>query len=146
MALQRDDPVIEQLREDEHNAAVLDAVETASAHGDLGEVVFRYARTTGGMRVIPMATADFPALVATPADRHLIVVAAAGMRELLLRVNEVPDGARLEHELATELGTGWWRVHPFDPDVSSPDSAAELQRWFSAAARFSTRGLAGSPP
>jgi hypothetical protein len=146
MALQRDDPVIEQLREDEHNAAVLDAVETASAHGDLGEVVFRYARTTGEMRVIPMANADFPALVATPADRDLVVVAAAGMRELLVRVDEVPDGARLEHEAAAELGAGWWRVCPFDAEVSIPDTAAELQRWFSAAARFSARGLAGSPP
>jgi hypothetical protein len=144
MALHRDDALIAQLREDERNAAVLDAVELTSAHGDLGEVVFRYGRTTGGMRVIPMASADFPALVATPADRDLIVVAASGMQHLLLRVREVPEGVRLEHEAATELGVGWWRVNPFDAEVSIPDTACELQRWFSAAARFSETGMAGS--
>jgi hypothetical protein len=72
--------------------------------------------------------------VATHPDSDAIVVAASGMRHLLLRVGEdEPEGARLEHERATEVGPGWWRVNPFDRGVSRAATAVELPRWFNAA-------------
>lgn len=134
MVFERDEAAFARLRARPENEAVLDAVESSSAHGDLGEVVFHYAASTGGMRVLPVAAADFPALVATPSDRDVVVMAASGMRWLLVRVGDaVPDGARLAHEEAPELGPGWWRVNPFDPAVSRDDTATELQRWVSLA-------------
>jgi hypothetical protein len=136
MAFERDHAVIAALRARPENAGVLDAVDSTSAHGDLGEVLFRYARSTGAMRVIPMAAADFPALVATRADDDVVVAAATGMHSLLVRTKELPEPARLSHERAPDLGEDWWHVHPFDAQVSSADIAEELQRWFIAASRW----------
>ncbi len=136
MVFRRDDATIAALRARPENTALLDAVEMTSAHGDLGEVVTRYARSTGSMRVIPTADADFAALVATRSGHDVVVVAATGMSSLLIRTEDVPPGARLGHEQAPELGAGWWRVNPFDADVSIPDTADELQRWFTAASRW----------
>jgi hypothetical protein len=131
-----DEALLAALRSRPENAGVLDAVGTTSAHGDLGEVLFRYGRSTGGMRVIPVAAADFPALVATPADDDVVVAAATGMQSLLLRTREVPARARLAHERALEVGADWWRVHPFDPEVDKAETADELQRWFTAASTW----------
>ncbi len=136
MAFRRDEPTIAALRARPENTAVLDAIELTSAHGDLGEVLTRYARSTGRMRVIPMADADFPALAATSVVNDVVVVAATGMRALLIRTAAAPPGARLGHEQATDLGADWWRVNPFDADVSIPDTADELQRWFTAASQW----------
>ena len=134
MAFRCDDELIEQLRLRADNRAVLDLVESSSAHGDLGEVLFDYAKATGALRVVPLASTDFPALVATPRDDDVIVAAATGMQSLLLRVgDEPPDGARLGHEPVPEAGPGWWRVNPFDAEVSRANTAIELQRWFGAA-------------
>ena len=136
MPFDRDDALIAALRARPENAGVLAAVESGSAHGDLGDVLFRVARSTAGMRVIPLQAGAFPALVATPADEDVVVVAASGMRSLLIRVAEVPEEARLSHERAPDLGSDSWRVNPFDPDVSTPRTAEELQRWFAAASRW----------
>ena len=129
----RDDALVARLRLRADNMAILDKVESTSAHGDLGEVVYRFAPTTGQMHVIPLSSAPFPALVATPHGSDVIVVAASGMSRLLIRVNDVPEGACLAHHSAPQVGPDWWHVNPFDRDVSIPDTAAELQRWFSAA-------------
>ncbi|MGZ4707749.1 MAG: hypothetical protein ACXWBN_03285 [Acidimicrobiales bacterium] len=134
MAFRRDDALIEQLRRRPDNVAVLELVESASAHGDLGELLFDHAKATGDLRVVPLASADFPALVATPSDDDLIVAAAAGMRRLLLRAgDEPPEGARLRHEPVAEAGPGWWHVEPFDPEVNRAAAVMELRRWLSAA-------------
>jgi len=134
MVFERDEAAFARLRARPENGAVLDAVESSSAHGDLGDVVFRLAESTGAPRVLPVAAADFPALVATLRDGDVVVLAASGMRWLLVRVGDaVPQGARLDHEEAPELGPGWWRVNPFDPAVSRDDTATELQRWVSLA-------------
>ena len=50
MAFQRDDALIARLRQLPGNKRVLDTVERSSAHGDLGEVLFHYAASTGSMR------------------------------------------------------------------------------------------------
>ena len=133
MPFQRDDALVTALRMRPENAAVLDAVEATSAHGDLGDLLIRLARSTGGMRVIPMASTEFPALVATPADQDLVVAAASGMRRLLIRTEHEPPGARLGRDRNPDLGGDWWRVDPFDPAVSREDAAQELQQWFLAA-------------
>jgi len=133
MGFQRDDEAIASLRLRPENKPVLDAVESASAHGDLGEIMFRLARSTGGMRVLPMSSTEFPALVATRADSDAVVVAASGMQMLLIRVAQVPVGAELHHEEARELGPDWWWVNPFDSSVPIAATKVELQRWFTAA-------------
>jgi hypothetical protein len=131
----RDDALLAGLRAQEGNAAVIDALEATSAHSDLGDVLFRFARSTGQLRVVPLSSSTFPALVCTRAGDDRIVAAASGMQWLLVRVDELPDDVRLHHEPAPELGHGWWRVHPFDPEVSADDAVDELQRWLSAATR-----------
>jgi hypothetical protein len=130
----RDDDLVAQLRQRPDNAAVLDLVERSSAHGDLGRLLFDFAKTTGAMRVVPLASHDFPALVGTPPDSDIVVVAASGMLRLLFRAGEdEPAGARLERERATDLGPEWWRVNPFDREVSRAATALELPRWFTTA-------------
>jgi hypothetical protein len=134
VGFQRDEALVARLRQFPGNDAVLDLVENTSAHGDLGEVLFRYAASTGPMRVVPLRTEVFPALAATAADSDRIVAAATGMRWLLLRTGDaVPDGARLTHEVAPDAGPGWWRVYVFDREVSRADTEVELQRWFTLA-------------
>jgi len=136
MAFVRDEALIAQLRRLPVNVAVLDAVESTSAHGDLGEVVFRYAKRCGDMRVVPLRSEVYPAIVATPVDGDVVVVAASGMHALLMRTGDAPERPRLPHELVPELGEGWWRVRPWIAEVSAEDAAVELTRWFSAAERY----------
>jgi hypothetical protein len=133
---QRDEALIAELRRRPSNQGVLDTVEGSSAHGDLGEVLFHYAASTGGMRVVPLRTEAFPALVATAPDDDQIVAAASGMRWLLIRAgDEAPTAVRLAHDAAPDVGPEWWRVYVFDPEVSRRDIDTELQRWFDAAAQ-----------
>jgi hypothetical protein len=137
MPFQRDDALVERLRAVPGNEPVLDAVESTSAHGDLGDVLFRYARSTGEMRVVPLASHDFPGLVATPRGDDRIVAAATGMQWLLLRAGtEPPEGAQLTHEPDARLSSEWWRVHVFDFGVSRAVAEVEIQRWFDAASRL----------
>jgi hypothetical protein len=136
MGFDRDPARVPELRAHADNRAVLDATEGRSAHDDLGEVLLRFAASSGSLSVLAVGPGAYPALVATRPGDDVVVAAARGMRDLLVRAG--PDGvptARLAHEPVPELGTGWWRVDPFDPDVSIPDTEAELQRWFTAATR-----------
>ncbi len=131
---QRDESLIARFRQRPGNQGVLDAVDPSSAHSDLGEVLFHHAASTGGLRVVPLRTEDCPALVAVRTDDDQIVAAASGMRWLLIRAGvELPSGARLAHDAAPDVGPEWWRVYPFDAEVSRPDTDADLQRWFDAA-------------
>lgn len=112
---------------------MLDKVERASAHGDLGEVLFRQARRFG-MRVVALSSQHYPALVATASGSDLIVAAAFDQHALLLRVGSgPPPNTSVRHDPVPDLGPEWWRVNPFDASVSVTDLEAELTRWFAAA-------------
>ena len=115
------------------NRAILDIVAKASAHGDLTAVVARVAGAIGGLRLVDLHDAPFAAVVGTAKGANRIVVAAWSQSALALRVGREPPEARLSHELAGDLGPGWWLVNPFDPEVSIPDTEADLRRWFTAA-------------
>ena len=81
--------------------------------------------------MLDVGEGDYPALVAVRGDGE-VVAYAVSMRDLVLHVDAPPDGARLEPERLDEIGPRWWRVNPFAADVSIPDTAAELRRWFAA--------------
>lgn len=113
------------------NAVVLRHVESRESHGDLAEVLVRHVRRVGGLRIVAVGAGGYPALVAAREDSRDIVAVAVGMHELALRAGPTaPDDARLEHRADPALGSGWWWVCPFSPDVSRPDTDAELVRWF----------------
>jgi RNA polymerase sigma factor (sigma-70 family) len=116
------------------NDAVLAYTEGGRSHSDLGGELERHAREAG-LRVVAVGLGDFPSLVAAK-ENGLVVACALGMQRLGLRAGPEPlPGAGLEHRPASELGEGWWWVHPWDPTrPPGQDQAPELSAWFEAAA------------
>lgn len=132
--------LLDQLRSRSENAAVLAAIEGCSAHGDLTEVLAEHARNAGGMRVLFVADADCAALFATVRGSDTIVVAASGMSNLMIRAGHRPVEAELTSEPVPSLGNGWWRVNPWDSEVTIADTDHELDRWFALATSIGAPG------
>jgi hypothetical protein len=123
-------PTFEDARRLPGNRTVVERIETLSAHSDVAEVLFVYGRERGYHVVLIEPGADYPAVVALRDDATIVGV-AYGMSELVLHVSE-PPGSRLPHRRDPDLGPGWWRVAPWNVDVSIPDTQLELRHWFSA--------------
>ena len=85
------------------------------------------------MRALHVSDMDFAALFATVRSSDTIVIAASGMRNLMIRSGGRPEGARLTATPLPNLGSGWWRVTPWDVEVSTGDAERELDSWFALA-------------
>lgn len=122
---------MDDLRGHPTNSRVLKRVEGREAHGDLAEVLVRYAAVHRGVQVLYVSDAEYAATVVARPDGQ-IVAYAESMRELVLRVVAPPDGARLDPECVDGLGPDWWRINPFSAEVTRADTDAELRAWFAA--------------
>jgi hypothetical protein len=128
-----DRELLEQLRSRSENRAVLGAIENDSCHGDLAEVLEEHAQKAGGMRTLFVSGADFAAMFATVRGSDKIVIAASGTSNLMIRSGGRPESAKLTATPSPNLGSGWWRVNPWDAEVSEADVDRELDSWFALA-------------
>ena len=64
----------------------------------------------------------------------IIFALSAGMQNLALRLPEDADAAAADGASpAPDIGRGWVRFNPFDPDIPTKKTREKLKRWCAAA-------------